>query len=300
MKPYTRISLGAALVLGCALTGAPLSSGAEQQSKGWGSQFLESMKKWEDKMSEVFRSATGKKAGDKSAYSASIDVREQSDHYTVRVHLPDRDLSKVKVTMDGHTLKIAGEGGYEQSIVLRNAASVALPHVQRLGQTLVITVPLGTDPAIASTKSGSSLLAPNDAEQDVLTRMENMRREMDRVFEDAFKDFRLRLDGRSYFDQPQFGSSIDLQDENDRYIIRAYLPGRDVHRIDVKVMNDILTIQAKAEQREKKDAEAVAAESFTMSSYSQSLTLPGPVQSDKMEVERKEGLLVITLPKKKS
>lgn len=300
MKPYTRTRMGAALVLGCALTSAPLSFGAEEPSKGWGTQFLESMKKWEDKMSEVFRSAAGGKSGDKSAYSASIDVREQSDHYTVRIHLPDRDLSKVKVTMDGNHLKIVGEGGYEQSLVLRNAAAAAVPRVERLGQTLVITVPRGTEPAIGSAKSGPSLLAPTETEQDVLTRMDNMRREMDRVFEDAFKDFRLRLDGKSYFDQPQFGSSIDLQDENDRYVVRAYLPGRDVEKIDVKVMNDVLTIQARAEHREKKDAEAAKAESFTMSSYSQSLTLPGPVHPDKVEVERKDGLLVISLPKKKS
>ena len=300
MKPYTQIRLGAALVLGCALTGAPLSSGAEQQSKGWGTQFIESMKKWEDKMSEVFRSAAGGKAGDKSAYSASIDVREQSDHYTVRVHLPDRDLSKVKVTMDGRTLKIAGDGGYEQSIVLRNAATVTLPHVDRLGQTLVITVPRGDDPTAGASKGapGSSLLAPNEAERDVLARMDNMRREMDRVFQEAFKDFDLRLDTKGYFDQPQFGSSIDLQDEKDRYVIRAYLPGRDVQKIDVKVVDQVLTVEAKAEQREKRGTGSI--ETFTMSGYAQSLTLPGPVQSDKMEVERKEGLLVITLPKKKS
>jgi len=256
------------------------------------------MKKWEDKMSDVFRDALKKTGGDKSVYSASIDVREQSDHYTVRIHLPDRDLSKVKVTMNGQTLKISGEGGYEQSIVLRNAAAVANPDVQRRDQTLVVTVPKGDQPVASAPKSSASpLVAPNDAEKDVLTRMEDMRREMDRAFEDAFKSFRLGVGGVTYFDVPQFGSSIDLQDENDRYVVRAYLPGRDVQNIDVKVQDQILTIAAKAEQREKNHDQATAAESFAISSYSQSLTLPGPVKSDKMTVDRKEGLIVITLPK---
>src|SRR4051794_36442587 len=113
----TILSWSAAVLLGCTVGGAPLAFAADHPSKGWGTQFLESMKKWEDKMSDVFRDALKKTGGDKSVYSASIDVREQSDHYTVRVHLPDRDLSKVKVTMNGQTLKISGEGGYEQSIV---------------------------------------------------------------------------------------------------------------------------------------------------------------------------------------
>jgi len=94
MKNHASIlSLSAAVLLGCTLGGAPLVSAADQPPKAWGTQFLENMKKWEDKMSDVVRDTFKKKDGDKSAYSASIDVREQSDHYTVRVHLRDRDLS---------------------------------------------------------------------------------------------------------------------------------------------------------------------------------------------------------------
>jgi len=205
----------------------------------------------------------------------------------------------VKVTMEGHTLKITADGGYEQSIVLANAAAVAHPDVQRRDQTLVINIPRGDQPFTSAPKNTTApgLSTPDRFDQDMLTRMEDMRREMDRVFEDAFKSFRLGVGGVTYFDQSQFGSSVDLQDEKDRYIVRACLPGRNVQKIDVKIQDQTLTISAKAEQREKKQGDASNAESFAMSSYAQTLTLPGPVKADKMEVERKEGLLVITLPK---
>jgi HSP20 family molecular chaperone IbpA len=70
-----------------------------------------------------------------------------------------------------------------------------------------------------------------------------------------------------------------------------------VQNVDVKVKDQLLTIEAKAQKQEHKAGGDDGLESFTMSSYSQALTLPGPVRVEQMQVERKEGMLVITLPK---
>jgi HSP20 family molecular chaperone IbpA len=155
------------------------------------------------------------------------------------------------------------------------------------------------DPVVSAKPDGpASLPAPDKWERDVLTRMETMRREMDRAFESAFKDF--RLDTQGFFDKPEFGSSIDLKDEKDRYVVRAYLPGRDTKGIDVKIEDQSLKISAKAEVRNRNEDKSGVSESFNVSSYAQVLALPGPVDAEKMKIDRKEGLLVITIPKRGS
>ncbi len=122
---------------------------------------------------------------------------------------------------------------------------------------------------------------------------------MDRVFEDAFREFRGESEHKGFFDEPRFGSSLDLKEEGDNYVVRAYLPDRDMQEINVTVEGRTLKIEAKEQETRKKDNEAGALHSTRKAAYSQLLTLPGPVQSDKMKVDKKEGMLVVTLPKAK-
>jgi HSP20 family molecular chaperone IbpA len=60
-----------------------------------------------------------------------------------------------------------------------------------------------------------------------------------------------------------------------------------------------LTIEAKEQETTKKEDKGSPLHSSRQAAYSQILTLPGPVQSDKMNVEKKENMLVVTLPKAK-
>ena len=66
-------------------------------------------------------------------------------------------------------------------------------------------------------------------------------------------------------------------------------------KVNVSVEGQTLKIEAKAEESgEKQDKGMIISR---QAQYSQLLTLPGPVKVDKMKVDRKEGLLVVTLPK---
>jgi HSP20 family molecular chaperone IbpA len=270
--------------------------------------FAEKMKKWQEEMSEKFRdsykSLRGEKS-EKSAATASVDLREQDESYTVRLNLPDRDLDKVEVTLEGDELHIVApaEGKasrYEQTVQLSGASSEAKLQIERKQKDdlIVITVPKTRGLAQASpepTVPDPSLLPLQDWDRDVLARMERIRREMDRIFDESFKGFRLLPEYKGMFDQPRFGSSVDLQEQGDNYVVRAYLPERDMKHVDVAVDGQTLKIEAKAEETEKKQEKgAIIAHK---AHYAQMLTLPGPVKVDKMTVERKEGMLVVTLPK---
>ena len=306
--------LAAGLALSaCVIMTLPPSGATAGETKQDNKGFLEKMEKWQDKMSEKFRDTWKNLRGankEKPMATASVDLREDKDSYTVRLNLPERDLERVEISMDGHTLRIiapAGEkaGRYEQNIALAGVAPYAQPKVERKQKDsmIVVTVPKG--PSIAGAipplmLPDPSLLSPLSAwEADVFTRMKEMRRDMDRTFDEAFREFQGLPEHKGFFDEPRFGSSVDLRDEGDNYIVRAYLPDRDMQEINVTVQDRTLRIEAKEQETKKKEGDAGGLHSMRKAAYSQLLTLPGPVQSEKMKVEKKEGVLIVTLPKAK-
>ena len=166
---------------------------------------------------------------------------------------------------------------------------------------IVVTVPkttsLTAEAKPAPTLPDPALLPLTDWDREFFASMERMRHEMDQIFDDSFKEFRLTPEHRGFFDEPRFGSSVDLHEEDNNYVVRAYLPDRDMKDVNVTIEGQTLKIEAKAEEPEKKEkGTAITRKAH----YSQLVTLPGPVQADKMKVDRKTGMLVVTLPKAES
>ena len=247
---------------------------------------------------------------EKSVATASVDLREDKDNYTIRLNLPDRDLEKVVITLERSVLRILAPPGdkagrYEQTIALASADSAAKPNVERRQKDSMIVI---TVPKVSATVRGDfpltlpdpSLLPLSDWDRDIFERMVKMRRDMDRIFDESFREFGTGGEHKGFFDEPRFGSSLDLKEEGDNYVVRVYLPDRDMQDINDTVKDRMLTIEAKEEAAKKKEGESGTSHSTRTAAYSQLLTLPGPVEIDKMKVEKKEGMLVVTLPKAKS
>jgi HSP20 family protein len=283
--------------------GTQLATAAEEKKDSAG--FVDKMKQWQDRMSDKFRDTwegwRGKKDG-QSIGAASVDLREQKDNYTVRLNLPERDLDKVDIKLDGDSLQIAAPAEkkvsrYEQTITLSNVAPAAKLVIDRRQKDNLIVVTVPKSPTIAEAPSltlpDPSLSPLGDWDRDIFARMEKMRRDMDRIFDESFKEF--RSDHKGIFDRPRFGSSLDVQEEGDNYVVRAYLPNRDMDNVNVTVEGVTLKIEAKAEETEKKEDKGMV--KSHKAHYAQVITLPGPVKADKMKVDKKEGMLVVTLPK---
>ena len=279
---------------------------AAQETEGEGPSFTEKMKEWQEKMSDAFRESwerlwqdRGAKNLDASTATAvSIDLREQKDSYTLRLHLPNRDLEKVQIDLSGDTLRIVAppEGKaarYEQSMQLDDLTAGSTPQIERQPKDhlIVVTIPKSSDQT-ATTPPASRR---DDWDHRVLEQMNRMREEMDRIFGQAFSEFRNRPEFKEFFDQAQFGSSFDLQEEGDKYVVRAYLPDCDINNVNVSVEGDVLKLEAQGEdtRQEQQDGSSYSRKA----QYFQVLSLPGPVQADKMTVERKENMLIVTLPK---
>jgi HSP20 family molecular chaperone IbpA len=281
-----------------------------QDKQGEDASFREKMKEWQEKMSDALRDSwerlgqeSGAKNPDGSSATASVDFREQEDSYTLRLHLPNRDLEKVQIDLSGETLRIvappeAKAARFEQIIQLENLTAGVTPQIERKPEDnlIFVTIPKSSGEAAITTSPGSS--SPNRGsnwDQDVREQMNRLREEMDRIFGQAFSEFRDRSGFKEFLDQSQSGSSFNLQEESDKYVVRAYLPDRDINNVNVSVEGDVLKLQAQGEDiREEEGDGSIISKKVQ---YSQVLSLPGPVQADKMTVERKENMLVVTLPK---
>jgi HSP20 family molecular chaperone IbpA len=311
MKSPTNYRRAGKLALGLAggaslITAAVLAGSEANDEKG----FLGKVQEWQDKMSEKFRDTwKGLRTNEKGKATASVDLREGPNQYIVRLSLPNRDVEKVEIKVEGNTLRIvAPESGeaerYEQNVALAEMQAGAQPKIDRRPKDnmIVVTVPKGRT-GIAGKPlvpfPGEALAPLTDWDQDVFSQMEKMREEMDRTFAEAFKEFSDLPEHRGFFDESRFGSSVDLKDQGDHYVVHAYLPDRGMQNVNVEVKDGMLKIEAKEEALTKKGGKSEALHSTRKAAYSQILTLPGPVEADKMQVEKKEGLVVVTIPKAK-
>ena len=220
----------------------------------------------------------------------------------MRLHLPNRDLEKVQIDLSGDTLRIVAppEGKaarYEQSMQLDDLTAGSTPQIERQPKDhlIVVTIPKSSDQTATTPSATPPASRRDDWDHRVLEQMNRMREEMDRIFGQAFSEFRNRPEFKEFFDQAQFGSSFDLQEEGDKYVVRAYLPDCDINNVNVSVEGDVLKLEAQGEdtRQEQQDGSSFSRKA----QYFQVLSLPGPVQADKMTVERKENMLIVTLPK---
>ncbi len=92
--------------------------------------------------------------------------------------------------------------------------------------------------------------------------------------------------------------SMDVSEEKDKYVIKADLPGIEQDDIEIEVQDNVLTVKGqRKEEKEEKDKNYLRRECF-YGSFERSLTLPTDVDADKAQADYKNGILLISLPKK--
>ncbi len=137
--------------------------------------------------------------------------------------------------------------------------------------------------------------------------VENLRREIDRLFEAFDLGY-----WRSPFRRPLFAMepfwrrelrwtaapAVDVTESEKAYEVTAELPGMDEKNIEVKVVNGGLTIKGeKQEEKEEKKKDYYLHER-RFGSFERCFEVPEGVDADKIEASFKKGVLSVTLPKK--
>lgn len=137
----------------------------------------------------------------------------------------------------------------------------------------------------------------NDPSWNPYKEMQRMQRKMDKIFGDSFSRFHRYTTTDDFIKEPD----INLKEKSDRYIVTVNAPGADESTLNVKVEDQRLHISINTEHKEDitedKEDHYQYHERF-MGEFQRVLTLPGPVNADKMKTDYHKGVLTITLPKK--
>lgn len=123
----------------------------------------------------------------------------------------------------------------------------------------------------------------------------SLHREMNRVFDDFFRDFDMRL--------PMMGSAgfaggwpqIDLAETDKEVTITAELPGMEEKDVELLVEDGMLTLRGE-KRSETEDKDRQVSERY-YGRFERRVPLSAEIQADKAEARFKNGVLTVTLPK---
>ncbi len=135
----------------------------------------------------------------------------------------------------------------------------------------------------------------------MLGQMRHIQHEMDDLFRDSTKDF--GIVDKDFVAMPSFDASAAVQDRGDAYVATFNLPKSDIDHATVNLKDDVLSVKAGAEDTTKSKPvgnNGQSSETEVLNQYEQLVTLPGPVDSAKLTVDKQGDSLIVTIPKKEN
>jgi HSP20 family molecular chaperone IbpA len=183
--------------------------------------------------------------------------------------------------------------------------------------TLIVGLALGLGIGVWSMKSSqasnasaaqNSLSATGKGEPSFTTnvwdpfrQMERMQEEIDRAMRNATEQFQLGPGATAFRPDAGYSSSFDLRDRKDHFELRAYLPDTKASDVNVKVDHDrTLHVSVSQRKQETKNTSGGSVSFTELGQYEQVVTLPEPVKSSDMKIDRHGHEVVITIPKAKT
>jgi HSP20 family molecular chaperone IbpA len=138
-------------------------------------------------------------------------------------------------------------------------------------------------------------------EWDPFGEIEQMQEEINRAIRNATKQFELNPGARMFRPDAGYSSSFDLRDRKDHFELRAYLPDAKASDVNVRIDNDqTLHVGVTQRKQETKSMSGGSATFTELGQYEQVVTLPEPVKSSEMKIDRHDHEIVIAIPKAKT
>lgn len=132
-----------------------------------------------------------------------------------------------------------------------------------------------------------------------------LHREMDRLFDSAFRSFGLSpmqpglLDATQRLSDrlPAFKPQLDVSGDDDRYEITLDLPGMKQDDIQVEVQDRTLTIKGEKETKTERDDREYFSVERSFGSFQRTLALPEDASANDIQASMKDGVLTLTVPR---
>lgn len=129
---------------------------------------------------------------------------------------------------------------------------------------------------------------------------EKFQEEIERFFKSAFENFRLSdWEGQfGRFHAPVY-PAVNVRETDKTIVVEAEVPGMKVSDLRIDVTEDRVTIAGERKAEEQRKDEGLFRQEYTYGSFSRTIPLPAPVESDQVTTDLKEGVLRLTIPKKR-
>lgn len=122
--------------------------------------------------------------------------------------------------------------------------------------------------------------------------MMNLRREMDRLFNDFMTDT-----PGTRFETPNWGLALDVAENENTFVVKASVPGVNPDDLDVTINENTLTIRGEVQADETFEEGQYHVRERRFGTFSRSMTLPRTVDREAINADYTDGVLTLTLPK---
>ncbi len=124
---------------------------------------------------------------------------------------------------------------------------------------------------------------------DPFRELEDVRRQMDRVFDDAIGH------GRLSTDRDAWAPLVDVEETDDAWTVEADVPGAKREDVTVELDGDELVIHGEIKERER--VGILRRRTRRTGQFDYRVRLPGDVEEDGIEAKLDGGVLTVRIPK---
>lgn len=146
--------------------------------------------------------------------------------------------------------------------------------------------------------AGAPDLFVDSNQWDPFQEIQRMQAQMDQSFNQMFEQFRMQPQFNLLPANPNYSTSINVEDLKDRYVVRAFLPDAKASDVHVTLTNGrTLKVQVNSRQNENNSQTNALSQVSEWGQYEQTVQLPSPVNQNQMTVKHDGHDLIINIPK---
>ena len=150
---------------------------------------------------------------------------------------------------------------------------------------------------------GTTMLSATETSQpqplNPFEEIKKIQQEMDQIFNRLHQRFLNDAAFSGFSDTFTKSPAADIVDKGDHYLIKTNIPGADDKSIKVTTKDGMLKIEASTTKEEKEEKKNYLRQERFVGQFVKIMSLPKDADTDKLKTSYKNGVLTITIPKKK-